>query len=122
MFAALEQAAIVALAGIIGEWGPRLTLTVLRDRSSPRAIRKLIVQISVSELPTIRELACQYHKPVCREQSVNPEALVPDGRHTSEMAQAGEYCPHINLLRDLQSRGLPLSSGIKNNVAKMSRK
>jgi len=35
MFGAPEQAAIVALAGIIGEWGPRLTLTVLCDRSSP---------------------------------------------------------------------------------------
>src|SRR2546429_3761278 len=36
MFGAPEQAAIVALAGIIGEWGPRLTLTVLCDRSSPK--------------------------------------------------------------------------------------
>ena len=59
MFGALEQAAIVPLAGIIGEWGPRLTLTVLRDRSSLRDDPEVIVQISVSELPTIRELACQ---------------------------------------------------------------
>ena len=32
MFRALEQAAIVPLAGIIGEWGPRLTLKGLPQR------------------------------------------------------------------------------------------
>ena len=47
MFGALEQAAMVPLAGIIGEWGPRLTRIVLRGRSSPKDDLEVIVQISV---------------------------------------------------------------------------